>query len=268
MATDRTGEATDRTGEATDRTRAEREAIVLVHGIPGSSSIWRGVEERLEPDFRVMAPDLLGFGTSPDPEPGPDGLWADAQARALAARLDDEGIERATLVGHDYGGPVALALAALRPELPERLVLCATNTFPDVPIPLPIRAVTWPLIGDLAARVLFSAPALRKLAGADLAGDAREQRSTRTIFTTALRELETRYAPIERSLRTVRAPALVVWAGKDPFFETEQGRRTADALPDGRLLLYDDCGHYVPAERPDRLAADIRAFVREPVAAA
>ncbi|MDQ3936470.1 MAG: alpha/beta hydrolase [Actinomycetota bacterium] len=259
---------TDRREAVTDRTGGSRETIVLVHGIPGSSRIWRGVKERLEPDFRVIAPDLLGFGTSPEPEPGPDGVWADAQARALAARLDDEGIERATLVGHDYGGPVSLALAALRPELPERLVLCATNTFPDVPIPLPIRAVTWPVVGDLAARVLFSGPSLRKLAGDDLVGDAREQRTTRTIFTTALRELETRYAPIERSLRTIRAPALVVWAGKDPFFETEQGRRTAEALPDGRLLLYEDCGHYVPAEQPGRLAADIRAFVREPVTAA
>lgn len=241
--------------------------IVLIHGIPGSSRTWRDVKERLEPDFRVIAPDLLGFGDAPDPAPGPDGVWADAQARALAEHLDDLGVERATLVGHDYGGPVSLALAALRPELPERLVLCATNAFPDVPIPLPIRAVTWPLVGDLAARVLFSGPALRAMAPQELVGGGRDLRTTRTIFTIALRELESRYAPIERSLRALTCPALVVWGGKDPFFDTDQGRRTAGALRDGRLLVYEDCGHYVPVEQPERLASDIAAFAREPVTA-
>ena len=248
------------------RTWGEGEPVVLVHGIPGSGRIWEPVAERLAPDFHVIAPDLLGFGGSPG-EPEPDALWADAQARALAALLDERGVDRATVVGHDFGGPVALMLAALRPELASRLVLCATNAFADTPIPLPIRAVTWPLVGGAAARLLFSGPALAAMAGRELVGDAREQRSTRTIFTTALREVGERYEPVERSLRSLRGPALVVWGEKDPFFAVEQGRRTADAVPDGRLALYDGCGHYVPVDAPERLAADITAFAREPVAA-
>ena len=240
--------------------------VLLIHGIPGSARVWDGVRAELEGEFEVIAPDLLGFGAAPDP-PATEELWADAHARAIAGYLDERGVDRAIVVGHDYGGPVALTLTALRPQLATRLVLCATNTFPDVPIPLPIRAITWPVVGDAAARLLFSGPLLRMMAPGDLVGDAREQRSTRAIFTTALRELGERYAPIERSLRSVSSPALVVWGARDPFFEAEQGARTADALPDGRLLLYEDCGHYVPAEQPQRLAEDIRAFVREPVAA-
>jgi pimeloyl-ACP methyl ester carboxylesterase len=237
--------------------------LLLVHGIPGSARVWDGVRAELEGDFEVIAPDLLGFGENAA-EPDPDGLWAGSQARALAAMLDDRGVERAAVVGHDFGGPVVLELCALRPQLVTHLVLCATNTFPDVPIPMPIRAVTWPVVGDVAARVLLSAPALRMMAPSELVTDVQ---SARTVFVTALRELEERYAPVERALRSVPCPSLVVWAGRDRFFEIEQGRRTADALPNGRLVVYDDCGHYVPVEQPERLAAEIGSFVRTPVAA-
>ena len=259
-------------------THGEGEPVVLIHGIPGSSGIWDDVAERLTGDCLVVAPDLLGFGASPG-EPAIDVLWADSQARALAALLDELGIERAALVGHDFGGPVALALTALRPDLATRLVLCATNAFPDTPVPLPIRAVTWPLVGGPAGRLLFSAPSLRMMLRRGFAGrppelddsvwigDSRQQASVRAIFTAALRELEERYVHTERALRAVRCPSLVVWGDRDPFFTVEQGRRTAAALADGRLAVYEDAGHFVPAERPGRLARDIAAFVREPLAA-
>ena len=264
--------------EMTAKTSGGGEALVLIHGVPGSGRVWDGVVERLVPHFRTVVPDLLGFGDSPG---GGDigALWADNQAHALAALLDELGIERATLVGHDFGGPVALALTELRPELAKQLVLCATNAFPDTPIPLPISAVRWPLVGGPAGRLLFSGPSLRMMLGQGSAapgirldpaawlGDSRQQASIRTIFATALREIETRFAPVERALRAVQCPTLVVSAEKDPFFTVEQGRRTAAAAPDGRLVRYADCGHFVPAEQPDRLAADVAAFVREPVAA-
>jgi pimeloyl-ACP methyl ester carboxylesterase len=252
--------------------------LVLIHGVPGSSGVWSPVAERLAGDFHVIAPDLLGFGES-NGEPGTDDLWADAQARALTELLDDMDIERAAIVGHDFGGPVALALTALRPELATRLVLCATNAFPDTPIPLPIRAVTWPLVGGPAAHLLFSAPSLRLMTRQAFAGevpelddsvwfgDSRQQRTVRTIFSTALRELPERYAAAERSVREVNCPSLAIWGAKDPFFPIELGRRTAEALPDGRFLLYEECGHHPPTECPGRFAADVAAFVRDPVTA-
>ena len=260
----------------TSTTTGDGPAVVPIHGVPGSSGVWAGVTERLADDHRVIAPDLLGFGASPG-GPGIDALWADAQARALAEHLEDLGIERAALVGHDFGGPVALALNELRPGLATHLVLCATNAFPDTPIPLPIRAVTWPLVGDLAARALFSAPSLRMtlrqgrgdgapaLDESVWLGDARQRSTIRTIFTAALQELEERYSPLEESLETVRCPTLVAWGDQDPFFPVELGRRTAAALDDARFVVFEDCGHFVPAEQPGRLAREIRKLVREPV---
>src|SRR5688572_19153190 len=100
--------------------RGDGEAVVLLHGIPGSSRAWEPVASRLASEFRVIAPDLLGFGGSSGKRDA-DALWADSQACAVAALLDGLDIERATLVGHDFGGPVALLLTALRPELATRL---------------------------------------------------------------------------------------------------------------------------------------------------
>lgn len=264
--------------EMTAKTSGEGEALVLIHGVPGSARVWDGVVERLGHGYRTVVPDLLGFGASGGGG-GIDGLWADAQARALAELLDELGVERAALVGHDFGGPVALALTELRPELASHLVLCATNAFPDTPIPLPISAVTWPLVGGAAGRLLFSGPSLGmtlkqgsaapgvRLDPATWLGDGRQQASIRTIFSTALRELDTRFVPVEWALRAARCPTLAIWGEQDPFFSVEQGRRTAGAARDGRFVSYEDCGHFVPAERPERLATDIAAFVREPVAA-
>lgn len=250
----------------TARVHGAGEPVVLLHGIPGSAGVWDHVVERLAGEHRVVVPDLLGFGSSPG-EADIETLWADSQARALAALLDELGIERAALVGHDFGGPVALALTAARPDLATGLVLCATNAFPDTPIPLPIRAVTWPLVGGPAARLLFSGPALRMMLRQGSGPSAREQASVRTIFATALRELEDRYAPIERALRAVSCPSLVVWGDRDPFFGLAQARRTAAALPGARLVILEGAGHFLPSERPGRLAAEIAAFLRDPVPA-
>jgi pimeloyl-ACP methyl ester carboxylesterase len=220
----------------------------------------------------VLAPDLLGFGDSPRPK-GIDELWADFQAGALAETLDLESVSGVTVVGHDFGGPVSLALLASRPDLVSRLVLVSANAFPDTPVPFPLSAVTWPGLGRTSARVLFSRPSLRMMirmgtrttgarVDADSAvGDARQAAAIRTIFTTALRELRERYVPIHMALRDIEVPTMIVWGGRDPFFPASQGQATADAAGAGRFLIYEDAGHFVPEEQPERLARDIREFL-------
>jgi pimeloyl-ACP methyl ester carboxylesterase len=248
--------------------------VVLLHGIPGSADTWRAVAPALAAaGHRVTVAELLGFGASPRPD-GISALWATAQATALAAALDAAGIARATVVGHDFGGAVALALLGARPRLVGALGLVATNAFADALVPLPIAAVRWPVIGPLAAAALFSRPSLalmlRQGRGASpdgpraehALGDAAQRRAIATVFAHALRELSERYAPLEEALRGYAGPALVAWGDRDPFFPVAQGERTAGALADGDLRVYASCGHYVPEERPRELAADVAALAR------
>lgn len=249
------------------------EVVVLLHGIPGSGAVWRQVAEDLASDHRVLVPDLLGFGQSQRPATI-DELWADAQARALRDALDAARVERAVIAGHDFGGPVALSLAQSSGggELIRGLCLAATNTFADTPIPLPIRAVTWPLVGAAAARALFSGPSLRmmlrqgssqRLDPSAYLGDRQQRRAIATIFSHALREIASRYALAESTLRELEVPVLVAWGDRDPFFPLSQAERTAAATGRSRLAVYPGAGHFLPEERPEQLAADLRRLVLE-----
>lgn len=96
-------------------------ALVLLHGIPTDARLWDGVRAELEPGVPVFAPDLPGArGAPPLPRPS-----LEAHADALVAALDARGLDRPHLVGHDYGGLVALAVAARRSV--GSLTLCSTT---------------------------------------------------------------------------------------------------------------------------------------------
>jgi len=251
----------------------EGEPVVLVHGIPGSSAVWGRVVPRLEREHRVLVPDLLGFGDSSRPS---DAAWADRQAEALETLLDGTA-GPAALVAHDFGVPVVLSLYRRRPDLVSHLLLAAGNAFPDTPIPLPISAVTWPLVGGLLGRFLFAGPSLAmmlrqgvgkdgpSLDRADYLGDAAQQRAIRQLFASALRNLDELYAPIAEMLPTIAVPTCVVWGGDDPFFSVATGERTAAQIPGGELVVLPGCGHFIPAERPGELAAAITELLARPL---
>jgi pimeloyl-ACP methyl ester carboxylesterase len=105
--------------------------LVLLHGCPFSSHIWRKVIAELRTHFRCIAPDLLGLG---DTETKPDADWAlPAQAAIVMELLDRLGLRRVHVVGHDHGGAVAQLLAAERPQVIDRLVLVNVEAFDNWP---------------------------------------------------------------------------------------------------------------------------------------
>lgn len=250
--------------------------VLLLHGIPGSGSAWDDVAARLVERHRVVVPDLLGFGESSRPRES-ERLWARAQRDALLQMVDQLGIERAAIVGHDFGGPVALLLLAARPRLVTHLALAATNAFPDTPIPFPLSTVTWPLIGPLAERAALSGTALAatlrlgvgrpriRLDRGAYVGARDQRRAIRKIFATSLRGLAERYGPIAESLPTIDVPTLVIWGDRDPFFSLEQGRRLADTIPGARFAVYEGAGHFLPEERAEAFAEDLLVLFAEEV---
>lgn len=250
--------------------------VILIHGIPGSRFTWTDVEPRLlAAGYRVVTLDLLGFGESDRPT-NTESLWIEAQADAIAAALQSRNEPAAVIVGHDYGAPIAVQFAIRYPERARALVLASGNLFTDTPIPAALKLVALPVIGDIAARVMFSAPALRMMlwAGAgrprptidheNYIGDAQQQLAIRTIFTTALRELSGRYAPIEAALGRLDLPVSVIWGDRDPFFPVHVGRRAAFSIPGARFHLASGAGHFLPAERADLFVEAVR-HVASPV---
>jgi pimeloyl-ACP methyl ester carboxylesterase len=247
--------------------------IVLVHGIPGSARCWERVIGQLT-DAHVIAPDLLGFGESSRSGDKVE-LHAENQARLLAAVLDEIEVNNAVFVGHDFGGPIALELTRHRPDLVSGLVLAATNSFGDTPIPMPLRLILLPWIGPILERLLLSRTSQRmmlrqgvgpnapRLDPATYLGDRSQSRATRLIFGHSLRNLATLYEPLAATLGSVHVPTLVIWGDSDPFFDVETGRRTAGAIGGARFELLADAGHFLPAERPVEFAALVASLAAE-----
>ena len=242
--------------------------VLLLHGVPGSSDSWRDVVPLLSGDATVLVADLLGFGGSSRPSELAT-LHAEGQAEAVADVLDALGLDDVTVVGHDFGGPVALTLAGRRPDLVARLGLLATNTFPDTPIPFPLSTLFWPVVGGRMGAVLFSRPFLSAVlvmgAGRPRPridrrthlGDAGQLRTIRTVFEGSLRRLAELFAPVQRRLESWSGPVVVAWGDRDPFFPLAEGERTAAAagVP---LTVLGGAGHFLPQERPREVAAAVR----------
>ena len=238
--------------------------LLLLHGIPGRASVWDKVIDRLPDGYRLIVPDLLGFGASSRPTGARD-LHAENQAVALAVALDQLDVASVMVVGHDFGGPVALWLTRLRPGLVTHLGLVAANVMPDTPIPRPLNLLTAPMVGGLVERMMMSPPALRMMAGRGVGrpkiaidvrayvGDRRQARAIRTIFSTSLRNLHDLYTPTKEALDALDIPVFVAWGDHDPFFPVAEGRRIAESVASSTFTVFDGAGHSLPDERPDCL---------------
>lgn len=255
------------TGMLSHTDRGRGSSVVLLHGIPGSRKTWNDVVPLITGKARILVPDLLGFGSSPD---GSGKGHAFEQAEAVLAMLDACEVRDAHLVGFDFGGPVAVALHALAPERINRLTLIATNLLTDTPVPLPLRITRLPVLGELMFRILFSRPgliALWRSATVDRRSftlrafmqsiDRRGNVTSRRIFLASMRRLMQLYGEIEAELPKIEVPVTLVWGGEDPFFSVATGDRSASRIRGAKFIVFSDCGHFVPGEKPLQLAAAI-----------
>lgn len=245
--------------------------VLLLHGIPGWRGTWRNTARHLE-GCRVIAPDLLGFGESSDPS---GDFHARGQAEMVVALIRRLACGPVHLVGFDFGGPTAVLVYRLAPELVASLTLAATNVFTDTPIPLPLQLLRPPILGDLVARALLGRVGL---AAMWVAAVARRdvfrftQYShmlrfpngitwTRRVFLSSLRRLPELYAPVEATLADIHVPCRVIWGDCDPFFPLGVGERTAASIPGATLVRLRGSGHFLPEEDPGGFANVVRDLV-------
>ena len=248
--------------------------LVLLHGQPGSPADWQQVAGLLPAQLHAVAADRPGYGSSQLPAGG----FA-ANARAVLDDLDSRGITRAVLVGHSYGGGVALSAASLAPGRVEAVVLLA-SVGPGCVTGWD-RLLAAPGAGQLCALVAWRLTPW--MARARLAGIARRRgRPLRPdehanwqvwghagrghhplwrTFLTEQRALLRELGELERAIASVRAPVLVLADPKDTVVPFETARRLARALPDARLQLVEGAGHHLPRRAPEAVADAIVAFL-------
>ncbi len=249
---------------------------MLLHGQPGSGADWRQVVDRLPSGLQVVALDRPGYGAS---RQGAGGFGFNA--RVVVAELDARGIERAVLVGHSYGGGVALAVAQLAPERVEALVLLASVgpgclTGWD-------RLLAAPLAGEVCAVTAFGlTPWLARARLAAIAGLRRRPIAADEhvnwhiwghahhdhgplwrSFLTEQRALVHELGGLTASLGDVMQPVLLLADPHDTLIPVSTTHQLAAVLPDARVQLLDQIGHHLPRRGAAQVAAAIAQFMAE-----
>lgn len=243
-------------------------AVVLLHGFPTSSHLWRDLVPILAPRVRAVAPDLLGYGDSSRPD-RPEAITIGAQAemvRELVERLD---LGRPAVVGHDIGGGVAQLLAL--DGAVGTMVLVDSVAFDSWPIegvrmlqdvrpeqvdPELARGVVEAALGlGMARPDRLSAEDQEEFLRPWLADPAALFRAARAIDGRGLTGTEVRLAGLD-------ARVLVVWGEDDPFQPVELADRLGEALPGGTVAVLPGCAHFVTEDAPDVVLPLIADYLR------
>lgn len=259
---------------------ADAPAVVMLHGLGATNASLLPTLWDLSTEYRVLAPDLPGHGSSAAPYGTYDAAFF---ARWLRDYLDAVDVSSCVLLGNSLGGRVALEIALLEPDRVDGLVLLAPAVafrrlrqfVPVVKLARP-EAAALPLpmtrgMARLTLRRMFAQPGRLTTQSYDAAAGefvrVYKRAAYRVAFFSSLRQiyLDEAYgaAGFWSRLPSLRPPALFVWGDRDRLVPSGFARHVAAALPDARSVILRDCGHVPQFELPDLTHAEVRAFLRE-----
>jgi 2-hydroxymuconate-semialdehyde hydrolase len=255
----------------TYREQGEGSPVILLHGIPTSSLMWREIIPQLATHRRVIAPDLLNFGLSE--KPASADVSINAQSRIIVQLMDALGLRRADVVAHDIGGGVAQLIAVNFPEKIRRLVLLDSICFDSWPIP-----EFEPLLAPEAESAMSLAAFIKMIRGFMPGGAHNKSVMTDEVidmvlapwssedgkraFFRNLRRLNKEYTEaIADDLERITQPTLVIWGEKDPFQKPAYADKLAAAIPNAELVWVKDAGHWLIEEKPDEIGDLIKQFL-------
>jgi pimeloyl-ACP methyl ester carboxylesterase len=256
---------------------AGAEALLLIHGMAGSSTTWRAVIPQLSRKYRVIAPDLLGHGQSDKPR-GDYSLGAFAVW--LRDLLDELGISRATIVGQSLGGGVAMQFVYQHPDYCERLVLISSGglgpdvgwtlrllSAPGAEFFLPVIAPRPVLTAGEKLRTWFMAAGIQSPRGAELwsAYSSLSDAKTRHAFLRTLRSVVDYRGQAVSALNRLHVasevPIMAIWGDQDRIIPVDHAYAAHAARPQSRLEVLEGVGHFPHVERPSEVVDLIEDFI-------
>jgi pimeloyl-ACP methyl ester carboxylesterase len=241
-------------------------ALVLVHGTPFSSYVWRRVAREASRRWRVHVFDLLGYGQS-SMRDGQD-VSLGVQNRVLAALVGHWGLARPTVVAHDFGGAAALRAHLLDGCDYERLLLVD---------PVAIRPWGSPFVRHVREHAaafeglpahIHEALVARYLRGA-IAREMPERElrpyvdlwrgpERQAAFYRQIAQMDERYTDeIEGKLAAMRCPVRILWGEADEWIPVTQGGRLRAMIPGSDLRTVPDAGHLMQEDAPEAIVAAI-----------
>ena len=267
--------------------RKDAPALVLLHGFPTSSFMFRDLIPRLADRYRVIAPDHLGFGFSDTPSAEEFDYTFDALADLTEGLLDQLGLTRYAIYVQDYGAPIGWRLALRRPQAITAIVTQNGNGYdegfvesfwktvwdyqreqtPDteaaVRTALDVEGIKWQYLTGVDDETLVSPDTWTH--DAAMVGrpgnDAIQLKLFRDYATNA-----PMYPALHDYLRTSKVPVLAVWGQGDPIFGPDGARAFGKDAPDAEIHLLDG-GHFLLETAGEEVADLIRNFLQRVTAA-
>lgn len=246
--------------------------LLLLHGNPTWSFLWRQAISALRSDFRCIALDYPGFGLS-TPKPGYR-YFPEEHADVVTGFVDALGLDDVTLVGQDWGGPIGLAASQRRPGVFDRLVLVNSWAWPVNGI-LHFEAFSR-IMGSLPIRFLVRRhnllvnaflptghhrrkPTTAEMTHYRLALDTPERRQATAVLPGRILAGRDFFAEVEAGLPDLaHLPTLIVWGDADIAFRRQERERLESTFPDHTTVIVEGAGTYVESDAPDEFVAALR----------
>ncbi|MFR9730681.1 alpha/beta fold hydrolase [Saccharopolyspora sp. MS10] len=259
----------------------ERPTVLLLHGYPTSSHMFRELIPALADRYHVLAPDHLGFGLSDAPAVEDFDYTFDALATTTEGLLDELGVRDFAMYVQDYGAPIGWRLALRRPERITAIISQSGNAYEAGFVPsfwapiwdyaadpgpeneaavrgaLELEAIRWQYLHGVPDPSLVSPDtwwhdhALLQRPG----NDAVQLR----LFRDYVSNVEL-YPAVQEHFRRSQVPLLALWGANDEIFGPDGARAFADDLPDAEIHLLD-AGHFALESDLDTIAAHLRDFL-------
>ena len=253
--------------------------VLLLHGLGCDHTTWEPVIDSLARRYTVIAPDLLGHGLSDKPRAD---YSVGGYANAMRDLLTVLGIDKVTVIGHSFGGGVAMQFAYQFPERTERMVLVAPGGLGPEVTPA-IRAITTP--GFHQAMALLTLPGVRHVGMAGMRALARTSwRPVRDLDEVAaiydsFKDPHARHAirhvvravvdwrgqivtMADRAYLTEAMPMCVVWGEDDHVIPVKHAGNAEQLAPKARVEVIPNAGHFPHKDHPHRFAKVVHEFIR------
>lgn len=244
------------------------EAVVYVHGNPGSLGDWRDLVARTGDFARAIAIDVQGFGRSDKPHPHDFDYTAAGLGIHLSHQLDQLGVKRAHFVGHDFGGPFAVFATLYDPARTASLTFINSGVLRGYRWHILARVWRTPLLGELVM-MLANRWALEKALGKlppvfidEMWSnfDRRTRRVVLRLYRTSDSEDQALVVPL---LRAADYPALVIFGDSDKFIPARYAKRNREAFPSANVQLIKGAGHWPFIDDPEAVAAVLLPFLHD-----
>ncbi len=251
----------------------EREAVVFVHGNPGSSTDWTALVDATGELGRAVAMDMPGFGKADKPRDFD--YQVSAYADFLQGALTELGIERVHLVLHDFGGPFGLFWGLQHSQAWASVVLINIGIMPGYEWHTMARRWRTPVLGELMQAWIPRAGWRRAMQKANPKGlpaefvdkmyDDYDHATRRTVLELYRATPDPGSTAVElvAEMAELHKPALVIWGAKDPFIGVEFAERQREFFEVEDVAIMQESGHWPFQDDPQRVAQTVLPFLRK-----